>query len=154
MPKDLILTKNDLTNEFELTPINVKSDLGKTFVSASVTAVQWTAWWAGAFLTNVGVCALPGALIGVLAGFGHAQWNEPCIKEKNSIAVNKCAWSSSDTIMGTLYGASAIALIGAAVTTIGFFKSPTIKGAKATMAYTAVGATYCCATICKSFSNV
>lgn len=125
--------------------------LGKTLVSTTVTAIQWTAWWAGALATNVSMCAVSGAAFGALGGYGHARWNEPCIEEKNSVAVSKCAFGSPDTVMGTLYGASVTALIGAAVTGVGFFKNPTIKGAQATVGYTAVGAIHCCAAMGKAF---
>ncbi|MEN9449528.1 MAG: hypothetical protein RJA83_142 [Pseudomonadota bacterium] len=88
--------------------------------------------------------AVPGATLGAFGGYYSAQQNEPCIEGKNSDAVSKCAFGSPDMIMGTLYGASA-ALIGAAVTAVGFFKNPTIKGAQATMGYTFEATVRCCA---------
>ncbi len=121
------------------------AQLGNTLVSSILTATQWTAWWTTALTVNVAMGALPGAIMGMVCGYVHAEWNEPCIEEKNSVAVRKCALRSPDLGYGALYGASTTGLIGAVVTAHGFFKNPSISGAKATMALTAKGAGYCCA---------
>ena len=54
---------------------------------------------------------------------------------------------------GTLYGASTTGLIGAGVTAYGFFKNPSIRGAKDIMALTAIAAGYCCAAILSSIGD-
>lgn len=150
MPKDSgAIFDIEEGKEAENSALNSMScaQLGNTLVSSTLTAIQWTAWWAAALATNVAMGALPGAIIGMVCGYAHAEWNEPCIEEKNSAAVRKCALRSPDLGYGALYGASITGLIGAGVTTYGFFKNPSISGAKDTMALTAIAAGYCCAAI-------
>ncbi|MGC1854229.1 MAG: hypothetical protein WA659_02500 [Candidatus Aquirickettsiella sp.] len=157
MPKDLRITKHPATNRFELIHIEEPegtensenltscSQLGKTLLANIATGFQWTAWWGAALIANAAVYAIPGVILGAGGGYSHARWNEPCIKEPNSVAVSKCALKSSDIASGALYGALATSVVGVAVTTIGFFKGPSIKNAKKTMLISAVGVGYCCA---------
>lgn len=156
MPKELRRTKNSVTNRFELIHIEEPegtensenltscSQLGKTLLTNIATGFQWTAWWGGALIANAAACAIPGAIFGVGGGYGHARWNEPCIKEQNSVAVSKCALKSSDIASGALYGALATSVVGVVVTTVGFFKKPSIENAKKTMLISAYAAGYCC----------
>jgi hypothetical protein len=157
MPKDLI---KETQQELEMIPqrntdydiegargsknSKLCSQLGETLASVTVTAFRWTAWWTGALATNAAICAIPGAILGTLGGYAHARWNEPCIEEKNSVALDKCALGSSDLGKGALYGALSTAFIGAAVTAVGFFKNPTTEGAEKTMTYSAIGVGFCC----------
>lgn len=129
------------------------AQLRNTLVSSTFTAIQWTAWWAAALATNVAMGALPGAIIGMVCGYAYAEWNEPCIEEKNSVAVRKCALRSPDIGYGALYGASTTGLIGVGVTAYGFFKNPSIRGAKDTMSLTSIAAGYCCVAIFKSIGD-
>jgi|GEM_PF-2356504 hypothetical protein len=50
----------------------------RKYISLStLTAIQWTAWRAAALATNVAMGALPGAIIGMVCGYAHAEWNAP-----------------------------------------------------------------------------
>lgn len=121
--------------------------LGRTCLSATLTAVQWTSWWTGALAINTALGTLPGALVGLACGYAHAGWSEPCIEEKNSVAVRKCAWRSPELGYGALYGATSLGLIGTAITLVGLFKNPSIDGAKHSIKLTAIGVASCCALI-------
>src|ERR1043165_1854087 len=75
----------------------------------------------------------------------YGVWICPCgmectAEEKNSVTVRKCALRSPDLGYGALYVASTTGLIGTGVTAYGFFKNPSIRDAKDTMALTAIGA--------------
>ena len=150
MAKDVTLQLNDIVEQ--RTPENENSEnknpyfqLGKTCLSTTLTALQWISWWTGALAINTVLGALPGAIMGVACGYAYACWSEPCIEEKNSLAVRKCALRSPDLGYGALYGAASMGLIGTTITIIGLFKNPSIKSAKHSLKVTAKGIGTCCA---------
>ncbi len=124
MPEDSRVTRNPATNRFVLIHIEEPegtensenltscSQLKKTLWANIATGFQCTACWGAALIANAAVCAIPGAILGAGGGYGHARWNEPCIKEQNSVAVSKCALKSSDIASGALYGALATSVGG------------------------------------------
>ncbi len=150
MAKDVTLQLNDIleqrTQENENSEnINPCFQLGKTWLSTTLTALQWTSGWAGALAINTALGTLPGAIMGVACGYAHACWSEPCVEEKNSMAVRKCAVRSPDLGYGALYGAATTGLIASAITLVGLFKNPSIDGAKHSIKVTAIGVGSGCA---------
>jgi|GEM_PF-2001160 len=141
MPNDVVIQLNDnleqgtRKNE-SVENINPCSQLGKTLLAASITAIQWTSWWVGALVINTAMGALPGVIVGAACGYAYAEWSKPCIEEKNSHAVAKCAITSTKFGYGALYGAATTGLIGSIITIVGLFKNPTINGAKNSMILT------------------
>lgn len=153
MPTVIIQLNNNLEQgtkkNASVENINSCSQLGKTLLSASITAMQWTSWWIGALAINTAMGTLPGVVAGAACGFAYAKWNKPCIEEKNSHAVDKCALTSAELGYGALYGAATTGLIGSVITIVGLFKNPTIDGAKNSMILTGKVAGGCCLLMCK-----
>lgn len=83
-----------------------------------------TAWCGGAIAMNALFASLLGAAVGGGIGYGYATWSEPCIDEANSYKVKICALTSPHFSGGALWGAATTALLGAAITAKGLFKSP------------------------------
>lgn len=146
---DIIKTTTEENGSLET--INPCLQLGKTLISATVTTMQWMSWWTAALAINTTLGALPGAIMGVACGYAYACWNEPCIEEKNLIAVRKCALRSPDLGYGALYGAASTGLMASAVTLVGLFKNPSIDGAKHSIKVTALGVASCCALVGSGF---
>ncbi len=147
MPTVIIQLNNNLEQgtkkNASVKNINSCFQLGKTLLSASITAMQWTSWWTGTLVINTAISALPGVIVGTMIGSIYANFSTTCIEEKNSYAVDRCNLTSTETGYGALYGAASTGLIGTALTIVGLFKDPTIDGAKDSMIARGCGLATC-----------